>query len=284
MSNQYHKTGVAKGASASFYAWQYLLFLAPLLILVALSLFTFENYQLGSELTFEHYRGLLSNSTYFRALFNTLILAIGAGTLAVFLGYGFCLCVVFFLPKKMQWPVILAIIAPLLTNFVLKTFSWRLVLSDNGIVNAVLRNIGAEVDFLFHPLTVVFGVAMYALPFVIFILYTTLSSIPRDLIYASENLGATWGVTFKRVIIPLSLRGIFLSAVVVLIFAFSDFVTPTILGGSSLYTLSMYLTDTLRVSNIPQIAALGILTLLPALLVIATLITVAETVFRKKMV
>jgi spermidine/putrescine transport system permease protein len=129
---------------------------------------------------------------------------------------------------------LLLLLLPFFVSFVIRTISWEFLLSDNGIVLQPLKDAGI-LDKDFHVLAtsfaVVAGLTYNFLPFMALPLYVSLERIDRSLVEAAGDLYAGKAQTFWRVILPLSIPGIFAGVLLTFIPATSDFVNATILGG-----------------------------------------------------
>jgi ABC-type spermidine/putrescine transport system permease subunit I len=138
--------------------------------------------------------------------------------------------------------VLACVVLPLWISVLVRTFAWMLILERNGPLNRFLMAIGI-VD---HPLSLLFafpgvaiGMVHVLLPYAVLPIYAALSSIDPGLLRASEGLGASRAMTFRRVLLPLSARGIATAATFTFLLSLGFFVTPALLGGPSNTTVSM---------------------------------------------
>ena len=129
--------------------------------------------------------------------------------------------------------LLVLVVLPFWTNFLIRTYAWRLILWRNGLVDGLAQQLGLGPVVLHGtPSAVVIGLVYGYLPFMIVPLYVTLERLDRSLIYAAEDLGARPWTAFRRVVLPLSLPGIIAGSVLVFIPSASAFVTPKLLGGA----------------------------------------------------
>lgn len=118
-------------------------------------------------------------------------------------------------------------------NFMLRILAWRLLLSNNGIVNAILEAVGTgHVKMLNTPTAVVFGMVYDFLPFMILPIYNSMVRINKDIIEAARDLGANNLTVLVKIIFPLTLSGVLSGIVMVFVPALTSFVISDLLGGA----------------------------------------------------
>lgn len=135
--------------------------------------------------------------------------------------------------KKNSGIIIMLFILPMWINFLLRMMSLQMLLSNNGIINAVLSFLGLPEQHLMYSKTaIIIGMAYEYLPFMILPIYNNLVKLDTALLDSAQDLGANAFQTFKRVIMPLSFPGIASGIIMVFIPSISEFVIADILGGS----------------------------------------------------
>lgn len=128
--------------------------------------------------------------------------------------------------------VVFLFILPMWMNFMLRILAWRLLLSNNGIVNGILNVLGiGSVKMLNTPAAVVFGMVYDFLPFMILPIYNSMERIKPDVIEAARDLGAGDATVLFKIIFPLTLSGIISGVVMVFVPALTSFVISDLLGG-----------------------------------------------------
>jgi spermidine/putrescine transport system permease protein len=162
------------------------------------------------------------------------------------------------------------ILLPFFVTFVLRTIAWQFLLADNGIVLSPLKDahlLPADFHILATSVAVVGGLVYNFLPFMVLPIYVALERIDRSLLEAANDLYASRSQAFLRVVLPLSLPGVFAGVVLTFVPATSDYVNATILGGTSQVMIGNII-ETLFIENqdYPQAAALSWV-LLTALLI-----------------
>lgn len=129
--------------------------------------------------------------------------------------------------------LLLLFMVPMWMNFLLRTYAWKAILENTGIINSLLQAVGLEpVQMLYTSGAVVFGMVYNYLPFMILPIYTSLKKIDRSLIEAAQDLGGRPSRVFRKVTFPLSLPGVMSGVTMVFMPAVSTFVISRLLGGA----------------------------------------------------
>jgi spermidine/putrescine transport system permease protein len=164
------------------------------------------------------------------------------------------------------------LIIPFFTSYLVRTFSWFVILSESGVVNAVLGYIGlGPYTMLNTHFGTLVGYMTLTLPLVVILQTVTMSNIDKTLIEAARNLGCKPFATIWQVIIPLSKTGLIIAAIFCFILSFGDFVAPFYLGGSQETTLPILILDTTKSGQQWPRAAVV------AIMMMATLFAIAFT-------
>ena len=132
-------------------------------------------------------------------------------------------------------PLLLLVVIPFWTSFLIRTYAWMVILRTEGVVNLVLTDlhlIHEPLRLLYTPLAVFIGLVYGELPFMILPLYTVLQKIDPVLLEAAEDLGANRLNTFLKVTLPLSASGLMAGAILVFIPSIGAYITPDLLGGA----------------------------------------------------
>ena len=150
-------------------------------------------------------------------------------------------------PRK--YILLLVLIAPFLTSYLLRVLAWKVILGDQGVVNTFLfstglRASGHPLSFLLYSRFAVILVLGYIwLPFVALPIFVTLESLDRGLLEAASDRGASRLQAFRRVTLPLSAPGVIAAFLFVFIPTVGEFVTPTLVGGTSGYMYGNQIVD-----------------------------------------
>ena len=184
-----------------------------------------------AEFTGANYAKLLE--LYYANLFlRTLRLSLIVTGLCVLLGYPLA----YLLARSTSRIVSLGLfllIMPLMVSTVIRVFGWVVILGSEGLVNQVLRLVGAGdgVRLLYTEGAVILGLAQQSMPFMVLPIMAAIERIPPSLEEAAQNLGANWAQMFVRVIVPLSMPGLVSGALLVFSVSMSAFITPALMGG-----------------------------------------------------
>jgi spermidine/putrescine transport system permease protein len=157
--------------------------------------------------------------------------------------------------------LLLLIILPFFTSYLVRTVAWQTILSDDGFVVNTLQTVGllsADGRLLDTRLAVIAGITYNFLPFMALPLYVSLEKIDRRLIEAATDLYATRGTAFRKVTMPLALPGIFAGSLLTFIPAVGDFINAELLGTPRQYMIGNVIQSKfLRVADYPEAAALS---------------------------
>jgi len=207
-----------------------------------------------------------------RVLLRSLVLATFTTILCMLVGYPLALFLVYRAGRLRPF-LFMILIIPFWTNFLIRTYAWFALLSDNGWLITVVRAMGLDLDslgILFTSKAVYLGMLYNYLPFMAMTLYLNLEKIDVRLIEAAGDLGANRLTRFCRVILPLSLPGLAAGSILVFIPALGEFVIPDILGGSTeVYVGNLLAQQFLNSRNWPFGAAISVVLLILILLAFA---------------
>lgn len=187
-------------------------------------------------LTLETYRFFFSDSIYLRVFLKSFVLALAATLICLLLAYPLALLIARS-PKKSRDLMVLLVILPFASNFLIRVYAWMIVLGPQAAfsqaLNAALGLFGlAPVHLLFSPFAVLVGMVYVHLPFMVLPLYTNLEKHDPVLLDAAQDCGANAWQRFWRITFPLSLPGILSGAALVFIPVLGMFAIPDILGGT----------------------------------------------------
>lgn len=240
------------------YAWLVLFFLVPFLIVLKISLSETAigippytplverdagGWSLHASLANYHF--LLGDSLYIRAYLNAVKFA-GVSTLAcLLLGYPMAYGIVR-APRSWRGILLLLVILPFWTSFLIRVYAWIGLLKGNGLINNLLLAVGVihePLELLNNAFAVYLGIVYSYLPFMVLPLYAALERLDPALLEAAADLGCRPWQAFCRVTLPLSLPGIAAGALLVFIPAVGEFVIPDLLGGPDTLMIGKVLWD-----------------------------------------
>lgn len=257
--------------------WQGFFYLASILLLVAISFWTLKNYQLVPAFTAESYKTIFSpEGVYLKALVASLWLAGRTALLATTLGLVLSQAVNFHIHGRIRMFVIFALFLPFFSSYTIRMFSWQLWLNDSGIIASVLRTIAwfeGPLKLIYTETAIRIGLLSVLIPIATLIIHLSMSKIDKSLILAARNLGASTWQTFLRITFPFCLPGIMVAFLFSFIISFGDFISPSVLGGNQVYTLSVLIGDRVKINDWPTAAALGVIMLGVSVVIIALTFT-----------
>jgi spermidine/putrescine transport system permease protein len=216
--------------------WVALFLLLPYLLMFQHSFWTVRDGVILHHWNFDNYATLFKNPLYVEVLFRTARIAAGVTLLSVLLGYPLAYFLSFHGGPRKELLYQLVIV-PLWVSYLVRGYAWKTILGSDGVLNAFLQYLhfthGPVSALLYSPFAVVLMLTHIYTPFVFLPIYASLEHIPRPLVEASQDLGASPRKTFFRVILPLSLPGLLAGATFAFVLSLGDFLAPLLVGGSS---------------------------------------------------
>jgi spermidine/putrescine transport system permease protein len=241
--------------------WLLAFFVVPLLVMASVSLQT-GSLGTGYSLTwnFGIYPAMVAE--YWEFFVRSVLYALVVTGLTLLLGYPLAYTIAF-RGGRAKSLLLLLVILPFFTSFIIRTLSWKLMLNDNGFVLGTLKDIGlldAGFRVLATPISVVSGLTYNFLPFMVLPLYVALEKIDVRLVEAANDLYASRWQAFRRVTLPLSMPGVFAGSLLVFIPAVGDFVNALILGSPQTFMIGNVIQRLfLNTNAYPEASALGFL-------------------------
>ncbi len=247
------------------YLWLLVFFLFPFLIVMKISVsemetvtfkdvLTFKDGLLQLTLKFSNYVFITQDDLYFKTYLSSLEYAAITTALCLFIGYPFA----YFMARAkatVQPALLMLVMLPFWTSFLLRVYAWKGLLSENGWVADILTAlrvdhlllvagvIPALGKYMNTPFSLVIGMVYTYLPFMILPLYGNLAKLDLRLLEAAADLGATPFVAFWKVTVPLSKAGIIAGSMLVFIPCVGEFVIPELLGGPQTLMIGRVLWD-----------------------------------------
>ena len=187
---------------------------------------------LALTITWDNFASLWQDDLYIRAYVNSLKIAAISTVFCLLIGYPMALAIAT-ATRRRRNIMLLIVVLPFWTPFLLRTYAWLGILDSNGLINRgleALHVIQAPLAMLYTPFAVYIGIIYSYLPFMILPLYASLERLDRGLDEAAADLGARPFAVFRDVTLPLSLPGIIAGSLLVFIPAVGEYVIPDILG------------------------------------------------------
>jgi spermidine/putrescine transport system permease protein len=217
--------------------WVSVFLLVPYAILFCYSFWSVSDAQvIIHSWSLKNYLDLLHISVYLQTLFRSMWIAARVTFFSLLLGYPLAYFVSFLAGKRKDLLYQLVII-PLWVSYLVRAYAWKTILGSDGVLNTLLQYVHLTqhpLDFLLYsPFAVVLTLTHIYTPFTFLPIYASLEHIPRNLVEASDDLGASPWQTFWRVILPLSIPGVLAGATFAFVLSLGDFLAPLLLGGPS---------------------------------------------------
>ena len=216
--------------------WVGLFLLLPYALMFAHSFWTVRDGVVVHEWNLRNFHTLISNPVYFEVLLRTMRIAASVMLFSLLLGYPLAYYLSFHAGPRKELLYQLVIV-PLWVSYLVRGYAWKTILGSTGVLNGFLQYLHLTQEpvgyFLYSPFAVVLMLTHIYTPFVFLPIYAALEHIPRPLVEASQDLGASPRSTFFRVILPLSMPGLLAGATFAFVLSLGDFLAPLLVGGPS---------------------------------------------------
>ncbi len=262
------------------FGWLLIFFLLPFLILLYISFvdmgedihpfkplwdattgvirLKYENY----SSIFRHEGGALFETLYVDAYLRSIFYAFCTAVLCLFIGYPFAYFIARSAPS-VRPALLLMVMLPFWTSFLLRVYAWKGILADHGVVNQVFMALGLTqepIPMLYTDVSLLVGMTYVYLPFMVLPLYANLVKHDFRLLEAAYDLGASPFKAFWLVTVPLSKAGIVAGFMLVFIPSVGEFVIPSLLGGPENMMIGRVVWDEMFVANNwPRASALAVI-------------------------
>lgn len=265
------------------YAWFLLLAAVPLLIVLKISMSEMEATSVSSminwgegwptvKLNFASYLFISTDALYVETYLSSIKYALITTLICLAIGYPFA----YFMarsPKHLQPMLLMLIMLPFWTSFLLRIYAWKTLLVNNGVINNALLSLGvidAPLEMMNTPFSLLVGMVYSYLPFMILPLYANLSKLDLRYLEAAADLGTSPFKTFWLITIPLSKAGIIAGSMLVFIPAVGEYVIPELLGGPNTLMIGRVLWDEFFSNNDwPMASAVAVVMILLIMLPMA---------------
>ena len=242
--------------------WTGAFFLVPFLYMAAISLWTRQGRELVATWTFHNYADFFGKAHLLKGLVVSLEITLTVTVISVILAYPLAWIIAERVPKRGQRFALIMAILPFWTSYVVRSYSWLLVLSKGGVVNQALLWTGiiAEpLELSANRTGTIIGFVHFFVMLLTLTIYANLIQLSPNYRRAAADLGANAFQTFRHVILPLTLPGIMVGAFLTFVLCIGDYITPQILGGNNELVLPQVIMLQLgRRADFPMAAALSI--------------------------
>lgn len=222
-------------------------FFLPVMMMIPTS---FREYMPGTGFvpgawTLENYIRIITDDFYMEVILRTLALGVFVTIACLLLGYPLAYLIARG-PQRWRVPLILFVIFPMLLNLVVRSLGWIILLTNRGVVNNLLIQLGVistPLKLMFNLTGLVIGLTHIYLPFMVLMLVAAIQNVPRDVEAAAATLGAGRLHVFTSVTLPLSAPGILAGSILVFVLTISALVTPRMLGGPTYKVMATLIYD-----------------------------------------
>lgn len=211
--------------------WTVLFFAVPFIAMGLMSLWTAD-----AGWSLANYRQFFTNPSYWRAMTNSLEVTVLVTLFSVLLAYPFAWILAFVVPERWQRLALMLAVLPFWTSYVVRSYSWLLVLSERGVINQALVNSGlleAPIQLANTRTATVIGFVHFFVMLLTLTIFANLKQLSPNYRKAAADLGAGPLQSFLHVVLPLTLPGIMVGAFLTFVLAIGDYITPQILGGNN---------------------------------------------------
>jgi spermidine/putrescine transport system permease protein len=228
--------------------WLGIFFVLPIAIVAAYSFDVYSLLPVKHGFTLAAWRAFIHGSVYLALFWKSVKMSLIVSTVVVVLAYPLAYYLALSGTKR-KYVLLLLLIAPFLTSYLLRVLAWKVILGDQGVLNTFLFWTGLRArdhpisQLLYSRFAVMLVLTYVWLPFVALPMFVTLESLDRRLLEAASDLGASRWTAFRRVTLPLSFPGLAAGFIFVFIPTLGEFVTPSLVGGTSGYMYGNQIVD-----------------------------------------
>jgi spermidine/putrescine transport system permease protein len=227
--------------------WQVAFFTVPLFFLVVMTFWVVRNFRLQPAFDFANWAHLLGALYFWQIYLRTLLYGLLAAAVASAVAFPCAYLLAFRASFNLRWFAVFMLITPFFTSYLVRSYTWKVILTGNGIVNAALGLVGlGPFDMVNNLFGTMVGYLTLTLPLVILLQLFSLAYVDRSLVEAAHNLGCNAIRTVFLVVVPAAKVGLVLAATFAFILSFGDYVSPSLLGGSKPPTLSILIVDVVK--------------------------------------
>ena len=254
------------------------LFVIPMAFMLVFSLWrTDPDFNLVADWNLNNYIKFFAVPTYWRTFLKTLVMAVAVTIVGIGAALPFAYYLVRYLGKTTQRIVLLAVIIPFWTSYLLRVYAWQAILGEHGAINQVLGFFGIQGGiaglFAYNDLGVFIVLVYVYFPFAALALYAALERFDFRQLYAAQDLGARFDQAFRYILLPQIRPGIITACIFVFIPILGEFLTPTLVGGAQSSLIANLIVNYFRGAQLAEGAALAI--------IVALFVTLLLVAFRK---
>lgn len=256
------------------------LFVIPMVIMFVFSFWrTNSDFDMVQDWNVNNYLRFFTIPTYIRTFGKTLLMAGAVTGIGLAIALPFTYFLVRYVSRRLQRAVLLAVIVPFWTSYLLRVYAWQAILGEKGALNQFLMGLGLIQEpstLLVYNDLGVFVVLVYVyFPFAALALYAALEKFDFTQLNAAQDLGARPDQAFRHILLPQIRPGIITACIFVFIPILGEFLTPTLVGGAQGSLIANLIVNFTRQAQIPEGSALAI--------IVAAFVTALLVVFRRSL-
>jgi ABC-type spermidine/putrescine transport system permease subunit I len=254
-------------------------FVVPLALIVAYSFWRVVDYNVVHEWTLDNYRYFFSVSTYVSTFWATIWVSVAATAATIAIAFPFAYWLARYVPKRVQRLLLVLVILPFWTSYLLRVYSWLNILGEEGAINRFLQwahLTSQPVSFFLYDRPAVVLVLVYLyFPFAALTLYASLERFDWEQFKAARDLGATSATAIRKILLPQVKPGLTTSVIFVFIPILGEYLAPQLVGGTRGVMIGNLIVNFFQGAQYARGAA--------AALLIATLIVIMLVIFRRSL-
>ena len=244
-------------------SWTALFFVVPFAVMAVYSLWARVDGEIVAAWDFRNYAQFLEKPHFREALWNSLEVTASVTVISILLAYPLAWTIATKVAPRWQRLCLVLAILPFWTSYVVRSYSWLLVLSKKGLVNRTLMDWGLidmPLDLANTRVATVIGFTHFFVMLLTLTIYANLVQLSPNYRRAAADLGAHAWQTFRHVILPLTLPGVMVGAFLTFVLCLGDYITPEILGGGNELVLpQLIMTQIERRADFPAASAMSLI-------------------------
>jgi putative spermidine/putrescine transport system permease protein len=237
--------------------WMVVIYLSALAFLFVSSLWRLDPLSglVVHDWGLQNFKTIFTEPVFRQTALRTVMIAAGVTVADVVLAFPLGYYAGRMATPRVRSALLLAIVVPLWSSYLVRAFAWKIILTPNGILNWVTEKLGFSVQLGSSKWSVALTFTYLWLPFVTLPIYAALERIPGSLLEASSDLGGRGWITFRRVVLPLALPGIVAGSIFSFSLTLGDYIVPTLVGNTYFIGNLVYSTGLGVANNLPLAAA-----------------------------
>jgi spermidine/putrescine transport system permease protein len=220
------------GPAAAYYL---AFFVAPILIFFAYSLFKQQGFSVVPDVTLSNYLTGVTTASYAAVLIRTLLVGIGTASVVVPIAYVLSYLMLFVFSRRAQFLLNLVLVS-MFSGYLVRIYAWRTILGRDGLLNAVLIQLGVIKEpltfLIFSSWAVIITLVELLIPLALLPVFSAMSNVSKEHVEVARDLGSSGFRLHRTILVPMVLPGLSVAFALSFILAAGDFVVPQLIGGS----------------------------------------------------